>query len=69
MLLSFLEPGVLRDNWGGLAYGFILAAGLFKLFLCFKTPVVVLCCADDIGVVFRAVRVSANESEDRHVRL
>jgi len=42
MLLSFLEPGVLWDNWGGLAYGFILAAGLFKLFLCFKKPVVVL---------------------------
>lgn len=36
MLLSFLEPGVLWDNWGGLAYG------LLKLFLCFKKPVVVL---------------------------
>ena len=37
MLLSFLEA-----DGGGLAYGFFLVAGLFKLFLCFKTLVVVL---------------------------
>ena len=49
-VLSFLEDGVLWSRFSGLTYGLFLAAGLFKLLLCFKTWLVFLVFFDNWSV-------------------